>query len=212
MLITLSGVDCCGKSTQLELLRQHFVSCGQSCATLWYRPGYSKELQALKSVVRPIFRRRASKAALGAPLPLAAPPALWIFTAGLDAIVQWGLKLRFLLARYDVVLCDRYIEDAQLDLAFKFPDAFLGESLFKAVARTFPRPTRAFFLRIPLDVAIKRAAAKHEPFPDDDKTRKLRHRAYEFFADDPSIITIDATASIDAIHRQIVAFLPPPPR
>ncbi len=230
MLITVSGVDCAGKSTQIELLRQYFISIGKSCTVFWYRPGYSNEMQDLKKVIRPLldstcyikrgfdkWRGREKNESIAgaaddaksaeAPKKHTVPAPLWLSTAIIDTAVQWGLKLRWLCRKYDVVICDRYIEDAKLDLMLKYPQYTWTDSTMQMLAKALPKPDRAFLLWIPADEMMKRAEIKQEPFPDDDHTRQMRYRAYEFVAEQDNIILIDAARSVDETHREMLGHL-----
>ena len=54
MIIAISGVDCAGKSTQIELLEAHLRKQGKDPQRMWHRPGYSPELDLLRSMIRKI--------------------------------------------------------------------------------------------------------------------------------------------------------------
>ena len=249
MIIAFSGVDCAGKSTHIRCLEEYFVSQGKTCKILWYRPGYSKELQLCKAWIRGGYRicKRgigAAKRLLSKALPnracavaadlqgnideaqashvveaqtsrvsdvqdaagtLKLPPPLWLVTAFIDTVLQWGVVLRAQASRYDVVICDRYFEDAKLDIAFKYPQYVFAESLFEPIRRAIPRPDVALLLMLPFETVCERSDAKNEPFPDSPKIRALRYRAYEFLADDGVYRVIDSTGSIEETHRRIIA-------
>lgn len=257
MIIAFSGVDCAGKSTQIRCLEEYFVSQGKTCKILWYRPGYSKELQQCKAWIRGGYRicKRGigvAKRLLNKALPnracdvaadlqgsideaqasrvveaqasrvveaqasrvsdvqdaagtLKLPPPLWLVTAFIDTVLQWGVVLRAQASRYDVVICDRYFEDAKLDIAFKYPQYVFAESLFEPIRRAIPRPDVALLLMLPFETMCERSEAKNEPFPDSPKVRALRYRAYEFLADDGVYRVIDSTGSIEETHRRIIA-------
>lgn len=247
MIIAFSGVDCAGKSTQIRCLEEYFVSQGKTCKILWYRPGYSKELQQCKAWIRVGYRicKRgigAAKRLLNKALPnracdvaadlqgsideaqasrvsdvqdaqdvqdaagtLKLPPPLWLVTAFIDTVLLWGVVLRAQASRYDVVICDRYFEDAKLDIAFKYPQYVFAESLFEPIRRAIPRPDVALLLMLPFETMCERSEAKNEPFPDSPKVRALRYRAYEFLADDGVYRVIDSTGSIEETHRRIIA-------
>lgn len=244
MIIAFSGVDCAGKSTQIRCLEEYFVSQGKTCKILWYRPGYSKELQQCKAWIRGGYRicKRGigvAKRLLNKALPnracdvaadlqgsideaqasrvsdvqdaqdaagtLKLPPPLWLMTAFIDTVLQWGVVLRAQASRYDVVICDRYFEDAKLDIAFKYPQYVFAESLFEPIRRAIPRPDVALLLMLPFETMCERSEAKNEPFPDSPKVRALRYRAYEFLADDGVYRVIDSTGSIEETHRRIIA-------
>lgn len=209
MLVAFSGVDCAGKSTQIELLRQYFVSHGMRCAVFWYRPGYSRELQWCKDRVRPLLRkvrsRKSQTTAAGAQNKDPRIPApVWVTAAFFDAVFQWAAKLRILMCRNDVVICDRYIDDARLDIAFKYPDFILGDPLFAPLSHLIPKPDLHILLWLPYEEMIARATRKNEPFPDDPQTRRLRYRAYGFMSDLPKMSVIDASGSVEQTHGRIL--------
>ena len=52
MIITLSGVDCAGKTTQLDALEAALTERGHRVKRLWFRPGYSPLLDTLRTGVR----------------------------------------------------------------------------------------------------------------------------------------------------------------
>ena len=221
-LIALSGVDCAGKSTQLELLRQHFISQGLTCAVFWYRPGYSRMLGACKDIVRGIagaLRKRDAEdhksqdGTVPSPSPLESGSnsptrtlarSLWVASAVVDSIVQWAANLRILMARHDVVLCDRYFWDGLPDLFFKFPHSGWGSAALLAASVLFPRPDRALLLWIPPEEMAVRAATKDEPFPDSDRVRELRRRFYAALRYLPRFVTIDASGTVMQTHQAIL--------
>ena len=209
MLITFSAVDCAGKSTQIELLRQNLISRGKSCTVFWYRPGYSAELQKCKSLVRRLFAHSHKPANSGNTQTIRNVPQghlarLWLITALVDSFLQWGAKLRLLMARYDVVLCDRYYWDGMLDLLFRYPDELWSESILSLIAGAFPKPDCALLLWIPQDIVQSRIAQKAEPFPDPDDIRELRGKIYDILRSRKSFTVIDASGDVDSIHREIV--------
>lgn len=215
MIIAVSGVDCAGKSTQIELLKQYFVSRGMSCTIFWYRPGYSREFQMVKDFSRKCLAslkalRTAPKAegkGQNSAGKQKVPAPLWIVSALFDSAVQWGLRLRMLERKYDVVICDRYVRDGCLDLIFKYPDYVWSESIFKTISLAFPKPDVSFLLWLPYETVLERASIKQEPFPDDPHIRELRWHAYEYqvkLSELEGITVIDAAASIEQTHDQMI--------
>ena len=214
MIIAFSGVDCAGKSTQIEFLRQYFISQGMTCTVFWYRPGYSAEIQRLKGLVRPLFTRSGarksdeSQANHGPASPEAGkarvPAPVWLVAAIMDAVGQYALKLRWLEKRYDVVICDRYVHDACLDLAFKFPGFAWSETVLRTISVLFPKPLVSLLLWLPYDEMLARVEAKNEPFPDPPRIRRMRWRAYDLLAERDDITVMDVSGDIETNRKAIL--------
>ena len=123
-----------------------------TCTVFWYRPGYSRELEACKSVIRGAGRLacslrglrggagrgRESSEGMSGGEKRQVPAPLWLTTAILDSAFQYAVKLRLLARKYDVVICDRYVRDARLDLSFKYPGVLWPEGVFTALTAVNP--------------------------------------------------------------------------
>jgi thymidylate kinase len=210
MLISISGIDCSGKSTQIELLESALHEEGLSVAQLWYRPGYSNELDALRKLVRELMPKalptvadsRAREAVFKSP----GVSGAWIAMSLADTLLQYALKLRVLLASYDAVICDRYLEDAALDFALRFPDAGVENSLwFGGLRLLSPQPDVRLLFHISYEEMLRRMKSKQEPFPDPPAVRRSRFEAYQKLADNRSFHTIDASSSIESVHRKVLS-------
>lgn len=225
MIITLSGVDCAGKSTHIELIKQYFISQGKTCTVFWYRPGYSHEIQNIKKVIRKAAAAGHRVKQIAAPkkaeishetavaTQITVPPPIWLTTAITDSFLQWAIKLRILERKYDVVICDRYIQDACLDLTFKYPDVMWGEAIFKALSLSFPKPDCQLLLWLPHETMLNRAEAKQEPFPDSPEVRDLRWHAYDHLSRMQRLEgfhVIDASGTIEETHAAIRAAITKP--
>lgn len=182
---------------------------------LWYRPGYSRELDLLRRGVR-----RMRRGALPPPGPGAlrekafADPRLrrlWVATALADALVHHVLKVRAHLAVGRTVVADRWVDDGLLDLELRFPELDVPRRpAARLLRRLSARPDRAFLLMLPLEAAEARLAAKAEPFPDPPELRAARHRAYSALAATGRYDVVDAGGPVDAVQREIAGRLPPP--
>ena len=126
--------------------------------------------------------------------------------ATVDTLLQYGVKLRALLAAGRVVVCDRYLHDARLDLKLRFPEQYASFGLaLDTVEWVCPRPDVAILLTIPRDEMLRRMALKAEPFPDPPDLRDRRHQAYLRLAEVGPVEAVAADQPIDAIHGEIMA-------
>ena len=51
-MITFSGIDCSGKSTQIENVTRILNYKGQKCKVIWSRGGYTPILEFVKNIIR----------------------------------------------------------------------------------------------------------------------------------------------------------------
>ena len=214
MLVTFSGQDCSGKSTQLDRAADWLESEGYRVARLWYRPGYSARLDNLRAFVRrarpgslPRTARdggddQARAQVFGRPGVAQA----WLTMALADSVLEYGARLRWLLRNHDVVLVDRYLDDAWMDLELRFPSRFRRVGLRALGLRwSAPKPDLKVLLTVSPDVQAERMAMKNEPFPDPEPLRLARFRAYERLAISPGYVVVDADRDIDAVAADIRA-------
>ncbi len=212
-LITLSGIDCAGKSTQLALLESALRERGP-VAPFWFRPGYSRELDLLRRTVR-----RLRPGTLPGPRDSAARErafarpgvsAMWLRMAELDTLVQLACKVRYSLARGQTVVCDRWIGDALIDLDLRFPartPSATPMGLF--LKRACPTPDLQIVLTISHEEMLRRMEAKQEPFPDAPDIRDQRFERYQSLARDPATLALDCEQPPDIVHRSILTRIGP---
>lgn len=210
-LITISGADCAGKSTQIARIVAELESTGP-VTVLWYRPGYSQELDALRRLVR-----RASPGTLPPPGRSARRyqvfrkgwmRRLWLSVAVLDTVVQLAIKLRWKRRGQTWVVCDRYVGDTVIDLSLRFPDLVRPDGwLATALWVVCPKSAHALLLMIPEGEQLRRIELKQEPFPDPEDVRRRRAEMYRELAAGGRVEIIDAAQPVDAVFRDIAAHL-----
>lgn len=221
MLLTFSGVDCSGKSTHIQYLENYFTSLGKTCTVFQFETGHSKEMQAVKWATNKVLYlpQKASRIIFSklSSQPILAPAASSsddhttlhdikdISTDIIDAAFQWSMKLRYLQRRYDVVICDRYIEDARIDFMFKYPNYRFTDRLLSALVRIMPKPDRAFLLWLPLETMLERLSYKDGPSQANLELRTKRYRAYGSLSDE--IIRIDTSVSVEEAHKAILSHI-----
>lgn len=209
-LVCFSGVDCSGKSTQISLLTEALRRDHECVRVVWYRPGYGPELDGLRALVR-----RVRGGALPAPghssrrdAAFARPgvSATWLGMAVVDTLLQFAVKLRAVLAAGVTVVCDRYVEDALIDLRLRFPELMRRREVAVGQLLHFcPRPDVEFLLLLEREEVLRRAAEKREPFEDGPALRIARIQAYHDRPVYPHTRVIDATASVEEIHKEILS-------
>ncbi len=209
LIITFSGIDGAGKSTQIRELQDHLDRRGIPFRTFRIRGGYTPIMQSLKRVVRAV-------------LPGGVPAAgdlrarqsafrhgwirsCWIALALLDLALLVAVLLPLLRRLGWVVLCDRWYWDTLIDFRLHFArDRIERRALWLLLKRWTVHPDLPFLLWLPQDAMTARNAARAEPFPDPPAVRIRRYEEYErMAAEQVGFIRIDAAVPLDRVTTEI---------
>lgn len=183
-VVTLSGIDGSGKSSQVEALRQALDRLGYPTATVWTRITINPSLDVIAGPVKRIVRvaRRgapsvdAEAATEGRPPGHGASPSdparafrlrhpvvnqAWILVvATVNAFAQWRAVAPH-LARGRIVVCDRYTLDSATHLRYKYGPAERFRWQVAVIGWLSPTPLRSYLLDVPGAVAHARKPEKY---------------------------------------------------
>lgn len=211
MLISLSGTDGSGKSTQIDAISEFLRGAGKKVTRVWARGGYTAGFESLKRAVRHVLGRNIPKSGVSRQrqeiLHKTTVSRLWLMLACLELIWLWGGFVRLQRLRGRIVICDRYIDDTRLDFRRNFPSvAFEKMLLWRALEWVTPRPDAAFLLWIPVEESVRRSQEKDEPYPDDEETLAWRLEAYMDESTFPTdrYIWLDCSRSVEVVYEEIV--------
>jgi len=168
ILITLSGTDGCGKTTQVKALRTAFESCHLKVNCVWSRGGSSR----LVSLFTRWVKHREAPANVQAAQVAAAKLRSrqqrfrsawvrwgWSWLTAIELLLQywWRIGLPLLLGR--IVIADRYHYDTLADWAAYFGEPAAEKRLAaKVLCALTPRPQIAYWLDVSPAVAQSRSA------------------------------------------------------
>ena len=212
MVISFSGLDCAGKSTQIDLLKKHLEEQGRKVEVVWSRGGYTPGIDFLKSLVRrdnrkPEERTEEERKAMVERAPRGGNLLLWLSI--LDLIRYWGISFRIKSSGKNVLICDRYFWDTYIDFNLRYPKSRYESWLsWKVLKKTYRKPDCAFCLTVTPEESMRRSSLKFEPFPETEEKRKQRLEEYLKCIDEGRWeYVVDCMRDIETIQAEIAGIV-----
>lgn len=180
-MIAFSGIDCSGKSTQIEILKKELEEKGRRVEVIWSRGGYTPWIEGIKTLIRPdkkyteeqkkAYRESVNSNSKKAKLLLVA--SIW------DLARYYGIVFRIKEMFGKTIICDRYIWDTYIDFKIKFPQ-FDFENWFawKFMMKVIKKPKCSLIFTIPAEESIRRSELKNDPHPEPFELRVRRINFY----------------------------------
>ena len=207
--IIFSGLDCSGKSTQIDLLNEEFKNRNKKSKIFWSRGGYTPGFQLLKDIIRTVARKKLPKPgftpqrekALSNPFIL----KIWLAIAMLDLIFYYSIDLRVKsLLGYNII-CDRYLMDTNIDFKLTYPNQETENWVLWKILKTMAcKPDYHFVSTIPVAESVIRSKLKFEPYPDTPDILEKRLVLYnQNMQENPSLIFINGMEKKEKIKQFI---------
>lgn len=210
-VVSFSGVDCSGKSTQIAAVADKMRMRGQKPVHLWFRVGYTPVFCALKEAARCVLGRGRLPQGLSAKrehfMSSGWKRGLWLQIAFADMALQTAVVIRILRMLGYSVLCDRYIEESEIDLVMNFGEFAAQLRAWRVVKAIAAKPEVRIFLDLPFRESLRRSVLKDEPFPDSEERRRRRAEFYELLKVRGDYCIIDASKGISEVSAEIDSFL-----
>lgn len=197
MFITFEGIDFCGKSTQVALLKDYLEAKGKQ--TLIIRePGGTAISEAIRSILLNTEYEEMVQEA-----------EMLLFSAARAQLVRE--KISHFLQKDYFVISDRFHDSTAAYQGYGrgLPLEIIEPVSKLAIGETTPDVT--FFLDITVEESLKRKAAYTDAAPDrieqskEDFYRRVRDGYLELSRKEQRFVTIDGALSIEQIHEVITS-------
>ena len=180
-MVSFSGIDCAGKTTQIEFLERYFDSIGKKYIRIWGRGSWTPGVEVIKRIVRKDkgFSEEQKIAYRHEARTNPHKQILLLIVSILDLYFFFGIYYRFLGMFGREVICDRYIWDtcADFKVGFKRYD-FESWIIWKLLLKFIPKPRISFMFVISPEDSIRRGLEKKEEYMEDFETKKAKINVY----------------------------------
>lgn len=206
-MISFSGIDCSGKSTQIDILCKEFAKRNIRFKVIWSRGGYTPGITFVKKIIlAKNITSKEDRIAYSIKVNQSSRKRKLILLVSLiDLWAYYSIYIRIKELLGICVICDRYIWDTYIDFKMKYPEYnFENSFLWRMTLKTMVKPKMSFVLIIPAEESVIRSELKDEPFPETIEIRKERINIYiNELNNNRWQCIVDATASIDKVFEQI---------
>lgn len=206
-MISFSGIDCCGKSTQINLLCEELKKQGKRYEVIWSRGGYTPGIEFLKKMIRGgKVETKEERLAHSVKVNESGKKRKLLFIASLiDLFFYYSITLRVKEWFGKTIICDRYIWDTYIDFKMKYPEFDFEKGFWwKLTLKTMLKPKPSIVMTIPAEVSMCRSSLKDEPFPEPIEVRQERIEYYlREIKNGRWDCVIDATVAVEEVYAQI---------
>jgi thymidylate kinase len=160
MIVSISGIDGSGKTLHARALAEAFETCAIRARTYWSRFGSLGGPRAAGGVPRDALVASDTASSLARRRRRLRHPLVrlaWLLynLGGLVLRYNWRVRLRCWLG--EVVICDRYVYDAVVEMEASLSDSpGLARLAGRILSGLCPRPEAAWLLDVPADLSVAR--------------------------------------------------------
>jgi len=204
-IISLCGVDGCGKTTQVMLLKRFLISKGIKCAYVWFRwtafmsypfLALCRVLGQTKAGINPRSGTHVSEHLF---YRYDAIGKTWMLLITFDLCIHYLLRVRTRIHAGFLILCDRFVLDTIVDLIHdtgddRFLRSFLGKFLVTLSKKS---------ITMVLDVDEHVAFNRKRDIPSLNYVI-ARRATYLKLAKALRLTIIDADRKPDDVHKRII--------
>ena len=206
-MISFSGIDGAGKSTQIKLVQKRFDELGKKYVMIWGRGGWTPGLEVIKNIIR-TDKKLDAKGREEYRLAVHDNPRkkkILLIGAILDLYLYFGVYYRLLGLFGREVICDRYIWDTYVDWKINY-SMFNFEKwiIWNILLQIIPYPSKSIILTISPEESTFRCKSKIDDITESEELRKGKiDLYYKLIMDNKWTHVIDGNKSICEIIIEI---------
>ena len=212
MIVSFSGIDSAGKTTQIELLCKYCAGKKIKYKKVWSKARGTPGVLLLKELVRRDKKMNVEeKAEYRAEVFKNSKKRNLLYTACmLDLCWYWGIYYRFLNLTNKLVICDRYLWDTYVEMKEKdFREIDIDNSLlWRIVKRLAPVPERSFVFIIPPEESLRRDRNKNAAGIEDISIKRQKIACYlKCLENNCWTNVMDGLRNIDELHEEVLRII-----
>lgn len=208
MIISFSGIDSAGKTTQIDKLTAYFEAHGIKYVKRWSKArgtpgvefvkGFFRKDKGLDEAGRQATRKEIYKSPKRQKL---------LYTASLlDLCWYWGVYFRLLNMTHKYLICDRYLWDTYVEMKHDFYSIDIDHSfLWKVVKFLAAKPKVSFVFVIPAELSLERDLQKGTDGTEDIERKKSKINVYMHLVEQGRWTNVmDGTKSREDLRHEVL--------
>lgn len=211
MIVSFSGIDSAGKTTQIDRLMEYCIANKISVKMVWSKARGTPGVLLLKELVRRDKKMDAEHKEEYRKNVFQSPKKqkLLYVASMLDLCWYWGIYYRVLGAFHKVLICDRYLWDTYVEINQDFPAINIDNSmLWKLVKWVTPKPKVSFVFVVPAEVSLTRDHQKNAAGIEDIAVKEKKIATYmACIQQNRWTHVMDGMNSIEELHQQVLSVL-----
>ena len=208
MIISFSGIDSAGKTTQIDKLVAFFNANGVKYVKKWSKARGTPGVEFLKNLIRKDKGLdEESKAEIRKDVYKSTRKQKLLYAASLiDLIWYWGIYFRWLNLTHKYLICDRYLWDTYVEMKFDFYSIDIDHSLLWKIVKLFAaKPRVSFVFIIPAELSLERDLQKGADGTEDIERKKSKISLYLQLIEQKRWSNVmDGTKSREVLHQEVL--------